>query len=60
MEPDRFHEHALTKQIIRDIDGSVVWHYVECTCGWETRCERKPEVAEAAALQHANALNGGT
>lgn len=60
MEPGRFHEHALDKKTVRDIDGSVIWHYVECTCGWESACVANQEVAEAAALQHANALNGGT
>jgi hypothetical protein len=31
--------HVVSSKLIRDIDGSIVWHYSMCSCGWEGACE---------------------
>ena len=47
-------KHALSLEVVRDIDGSVVWNYFACTCGWESSCTKSKHDARAEADAHAN------
>lgn len=45
-------QHLIKQETVNDIDGSVVWHYASCACGWESKCVRAFEPARDAATEH--------